>query len=69
MFKSELGRAISKAPKNDKANMKKIKKNIKFAVALVAKAFNAEAPSKNEKPRPSIIKINIIDKPYMIGPE
>ena len=69
LFKNELGRVISKAPKKDKANMKNIKKNIRFAVALVANAFNADAPSKNEKPRPSIIKINIMDNPYITGPE
>ena len=67
LFNNELGRAISKAPKNDMANTKKMIKNITFATALVARAFNAEAPSKKEKPSPSIIKINIIDKPYISG--
>ena len=47
--------------------MKKIRKNITFAVALVASAFNAAAPRRKENPRPNIIKINIIDKPYING--
>ena len=63
LFNSEFGKVISNAPKNDKANMKKIKKNIKLATALVANAFSAEAPNTNENPNPRIMNIKIIDNP------
>ena len=63
LFKKELGRAISKAPKNDNAKIKNIIKNITFAIALVAKALRAVAPKSKEVPTPKIIKIEIIEKP------
>ena len=67
LFRNEFGRVISKAPKNDKAKRKNIIKKIKFAIGLVARALRAWAPKTNEKPRPNIIKIRIIEKPYSNG--
>ena len=40
----ELGKVISKAPKNEMANTTNIKKNMRLNQKLLAKAFKASAP-------------------------
>ena len=51
----ELGKVISKAPKNDAANTTKIRKKMILTTAFVLNAFNADAPKirVTNKPKPT----------------
>ena len=58
----EAGRLISKAPRNDMPNNKKITKNIRLASQLVARLFSAAGPNISVIKKPSSVKMMMIDK-------
>ena len=50
----EAGKVISNAPKNDTANTTNIKKKMMLKIALVERAFKAEAPKIPVTKRPRV---------------
>ena len=60
-FVHEEGNVISKAPKNDIPNIIKMIKNIRLAIQLVERLFNAVAPNANDIRTPKIVNIVTID--------
>ena len=59
----EEGKVISKAPKNEAANITSIKKNKMLKTALVERAFNALAPNINVTANPNTTYMTTIDTP------
>ena len=57
----ELGKLISKAPKNEIPKIKNIRKKIMFAIQLVAKLFNAAGPNITVIKKPNNVNITIMD--------
>ena len=57
----EDGNAISKAPKNDIPNSRKIAKKARLAIQLVARLFNAAGPNITVIRNPSKVKMRMIE--------
>ena len=66
LLRNLLGILISKYPKNEIAKIKNIIAKIIFAVALVANSFANEALAIADNKTPTIVKINIIQKPKIV---
>ena len=58
----EEGNAISKAPKNDIPNSKKIAKKRRLAIQLVARLFKAAGPNITVMKKPSKVKMIMMDE-------
>jgi hypothetical protein len=62
LFPHELGRDISNAPKNEIPKIKKIRKNIRLAIQLVARLFNAVGPKITVIKKPRSVKIITMER-------
>ena len=58
------GRFISKAPKKEMPNKRKMAKNSKLAIQFVANWFKAAGPKTTVIKKPSNVNINTIDAAY-----
>ena len=61
LFPHELGKEISKAPRNEIPKIKKIRKKIRLAIQLVARLFNAVGPKITVIKKPNKVKMKIIE--------